>query len=234
MTKSILYDFTPFELQKLLNESNGYSDLLRKIGLCSKGGNPQTLKKIINEWQLDESQLDINRSKLYQRCQEKSIQKQRRSLEDVLCNKVPFEHSAFLLKRLVTEGYKEYRCEECGISEWQNKPISLQLHHKDGNHKNNKLDNLQVLCPNCHTQTDNYGAKVSNETKEKRLEVKRKIKELKKQSYVLKPPPIEREELKMKIRKTPFVQIAKEYGVTDNTIRKWCDKYQLPRKVSVI
>jgi len=60
---------------------------------------------------------------------------------------------------LINAGYKEDHCECCGINEWNNKPISLQLHHIDGNSRNNQLDNLKILCPNCHVQTDNYGSK---------------------------------------------------------------------------
>ena len=66
---------------------------------------------------------------------------------------------------LVQTGYKEYKCECCGISDWNNKPIRLQLHHKNGNPNDNSLDNLEVLCPNCHTQTDNYGSKNTRDKK---------------------------------------------------------------------
>lgn len=52
-----------------------------------------------------------------------------------------------------------YKCQECSISEWQNKPICLQVHHKDGNCTNNFPNNLTLLCPNCHSQTPNYGSK---------------------------------------------------------------------------
>lgn len=50
-------------------------------------------------------------------------------------------------------------CEVCGVSEWMGKKISLEVHHKDGNNKNNKNDNLQILCLNCHSQTHNYRSK---------------------------------------------------------------------------
>lgn len=53
----------------------------------------------------------------------------------------------------------EYKCECCGISKWNNKRLTLQLHHIDGNRRNNNEENLQLLCPNCHSQTDNYCTK---------------------------------------------------------------------------
>lgn len=54
------------------------------------------------------------------------------------------------------DGLKEERCECCGLSEWMGKPIPLELHHKDFNHYNNSLENLQILCANCHMQAHNY------------------------------------------------------------------------------
>lgn len=59
-------------------------------------------------------------------------------------------------KVLIDRGIKEAKCECCGLSEWMNKPIPLELHHKDFNHHNNSIDNLQILCANCHMQAHNY------------------------------------------------------------------------------
>lgn len=64
-----------------------------------------------------------------------------------------------LKQRLIREGLKENRCEQCGITEWQGNPINMQLHHKDGDGTNNQLENLEFLCPNCHSQTDTYGGR---------------------------------------------------------------------------
>jgi hypothetical protein len=58
--------------------------------------------------------------------------------------------------RLIEDGIKDNKCECCGLSEWMGKPIPLELHHKDLNHYNNSLDNLQILCANCHMQAHNY------------------------------------------------------------------------------
>jgi 5-methylcytosine-specific restriction endonuclease McrA len=52
-----------------------------------------------------------------------------------------------------------YKCEVCGVGDWQGKPITLQLDHKDGDPENNTPENVRLLCPNCHSQTENWGAK---------------------------------------------------------------------------
>lgn len=69
--------------------------------------------------------------------------------------------SHILKQKLIRDGIKENKCEICGYSEWLGQSIPLELHHKDGNHYNNNLDNLQVICPNCHAlQPNNSGSNV--------------------------------------------------------------------------
>jgi hypothetical protein len=63
-----------------------------------------------------------------------------------------------LIKRYLTDRFG-YFCSECGISNYNNKPIVLEIEHKDGNSTNNQPDNVCFLCPNCHSQTDTYKAK---------------------------------------------------------------------------
>lgn len=318
---SKLYDYTPDQLQKLLDESNSYADLLRKVNMCEHGANRRTLNKIINEFNLDLTQIRQNRKEENLK-QLGKIQNKKIPMDEILKKNSIYKSSA-LQKRLVNEGYKMYKCECCGISEWRGKRIVLQLHHKDGDRHNNELDNLQILCPNCHSQTDNFCGKnkpkkIISSLGTKRREVKKGISENGERLYdgygnykVLCPfckknfmnkeakkckacfskerkmPKVSKEELfsimetntytsaakllgvdrktvsrwhkyysnqerekgnmvigsdkapprdvlKMKIRSTPFIQIGKEYGVSDNSVRKWCDAYGLPRKVSVI
>lgn len=64
-----------------------------------------------------------------------------------------------LKKKLFREGIKEKRCECCGNTIWLGKPIKLELHHINGNHYDNSLENLQILCPNCHAMQDNNSGK---------------------------------------------------------------------------
>lgn len=77
------------------------------------------------------------------------------------CVKAPI-----LRSKLIRDGIKKEQCEICGISVWQGVKLPLELHHKDGNHFNNDLDNLQILCPNCHSiQQGNSGANVGRYSK---------------------------------------------------------------------
>jgi hypothetical protein len=70
------------------------------------------------------------------------------------------KRSRYHLKaRLIKEGLKQNRCECCGIDEWLGEPLSLELHHTNGVGDDNRLSNLRILCPNCHSQTDTWGGR---------------------------------------------------------------------------
>lgn len=64
--------------------------------------------------------------------------------------------ASIIRMRLIEEGYKEKIYERCGLSEWMGQPIPLELHHKNMNHYDNSLGNLQILCSNCHMQIHGY------------------------------------------------------------------------------
>lgn len=77
-------------------------------------------------------------------------------LKDILVENSTYQ-SAKLKKRLVDEGIKQDRCEICGQGNtWNGKLLVLQLDHINGIHTDNRLENLRIVCPNCHTQTDTF------------------------------------------------------------------------------
>ena len=61
--------------------------------------------------------------------------------------------------RLIAEGLKQNQCELCGLTKWLGESLSMALHHVNGDGKDNRLENLQLLCPNCHSQTDNFSGR---------------------------------------------------------------------------
>ena len=83
-------------------------------------------------------------------------------LSDILEGLHPQYQSNKIRIRLIEEGIKEAKCECCNNTEWLGKPISLEVDHINGNSTDHRLDNLKILCPNCHAQTDTYRGKNIN------------------------------------------------------------------------
>lgn len=153
-------------------------------------------------------------------------------------------NASSLRKKLIKQGVKEEKCENCGLSEWMNKPIPLELHHIDCDRFNNDLGNLKILCSNCHMQEHNY----NNKKKPKKIETKKKPKKLilckncnnefytYSNQFCSQECKIEKSRLnipnktdlldKFKELKT-FVSVGKFYDVSDNAVRKWCKKYKI-------
>jgi hypothetical protein len=97
---------------------------------------------------------DEEREKFIRRSREIADQQKAKAKEHIMS--APFESLSFerLRKRVIYE--QDGKCNLCGIDDWLGKPISLELEHKDGNHHNNLRDNLEALCPNCHSQTPTF------------------------------------------------------------------------------
>lgn len=77
-------------------------------------------------------------------------------LSDILTGGYPDYNTYRLKLRLIKEKVFENRCYICGIDKWNGLPLRMELHHIDGNSRNHKKDNLQLLCPNCHSLTSTF------------------------------------------------------------------------------
>lgn len=82
-------------------------------------------------------------------------------LSEILVEKSSYANNARLKIRLLREGLLEAKChdENCGLTEWTGKPISLQLDHINGDNYDHRIENLRLLCPNCHSQTDTFAGR---------------------------------------------------------------------------
>ena len=137
------------EFAKFVKESFSIAHLLRTMQLVPIGGNYKTIHKRIKRLTLDTSHFT---GMLWSKGKKTGP---KRNIEDYLSNKFPIS-SYLLKKRIVSEGLLPDECHFCKISEWQGKPISLELDHIDGNSEDNSLENLRILCPNCHSQTPTF------------------------------------------------------------------------------
>ncbi|HEU0023199.1 MAG TPA: hypothetical protein VFQ12_01120 [Thermoleophilaceae bacterium] len=81
-----------------------------------------------------------------------------RSLESYLSLRTKTARGG-LKRRLLAAGLKRNQCERCGIEDWRGRPLTIALHHVNGDCRDNRLENIAFLCPNCHSQTDSFGGR---------------------------------------------------------------------------
>lgn len=141
--------------------------------------------------------------------------------------------------KLIKDGIKKNECESCDLSEWMGVSIPLELHHIDGNKRNNNFENLKILCPNCHALTPNHAGKKLKKKKEDRAKnkriklckcgktIKKTSKNCRECSYRKKRKILVRPDINTLIKlvdEIGYIATGRKYGITDNTIRKWINK----------
>lgn len=224
------YKYIKEELEKAVEKAYSLKDLLRILHIKDVGSNYKTVKNKLELYKIDYSHFNGNVLR------SRSGENKYKDASNYLYKGSTI--TTFKLKeKLIRDGLKENKCECCGIDMWNNKPIVLQLHHIDGDHTNNELENLQLLCPNCHSQTDSYcGAAL----KKKRYYCQRCGEEIgNKSTYCMRcngfnHRKVERpskEELINDLKELRVIlKIASKYNVSDKAIYKWCKSYDMPDK----
>ena len=147
--------FTRQEIEQFVKESFSYAQLAKRIGYddTSKNGSAyRIVHKMIDTLNLDTSHF-----------------------KGQGWNKDNFDYSRFTYGKKIKSSQavdaiialRGHKCEVCGLTEWMDKPIPLEVHHIDGQELNSELDNLLLTCPNCHALTDNYRGRNINKGVEK-------------------------------------------------------------------
>lgn len=209
------------QFENLIKSCNNITEVLSFYGLKNKGRNNHTLIKRIKE-----DGLDIELNRLREGGKKNKIRKA-----------VPIEFylvknsnckSNFLKKRLLKEGFLEEKCNECGLEKiWNGKDITLQLDHINGDSADNRLSNIRILCPNCHSQTKTFSGKNVKRIYNYCPECGKKIQKNSKNCVLCarkKFRKVERPEhgkLVEEVRKNGYCYVGRKYGVSDNAIRKW-------------
>lgn len=141
-----------------------------------------------------------------------------------------------LKKRIIDEKIIDYKCRICdNTGEWNNKKLTLQLEHKNGNSEDNRLENLEFLCPNCHSQTETWcsrknskkfkNCKECNHNTSLKYSTLCEVCSIKKKRKVIRP---DISQLLEDIKLLGYVGTGKKYGVSDNAIRKWIKSVHIP------
>ena len=143
--------FSEDDLQKIVKESISFREVANKCGYSTTGGGSITaIKEMISYYNFDISHFlgqGWNKDNFdYSRFRYGNKIKSRNALQAIIA-------------------LRGHKCENCGSTEWLNNPIPLEVHHIDGKELNSELDNLILLCPNCHALTDKYrGRNINKQT----------------------------------------------------------------------
>ena len=152
------YDWGEERVRDAVAKANCWFECLDILSIPKRGCNYRTLKSKVSQYGIDASHFNYEYAKTHN-----GLHHGRRN-----CNRSDEEIFAYASKIKTENLKKEYikrvqsgnaRCEKCGIKDWNGMPLVFHIHHIDGDHKNNIKTNLILLCPNCHSQTDNYSNK---------------------------------------------------------------------------
>ena len=160
-----LQKYTKEWLEELCANSYSLAEVLKKAGRKPGGGTQETLQKKIAEFEINISHFTgqlWNKRKTKEtdeRIAQQSANQEKYQLEEVFCLNSP-------VTQRVLRGYVErhnileHKCQFCGCDgHWLKTEIALEIDHINGDNKDNRIENLRYLCPNCHATTDTYRGK---------------------------------------------------------------------------
>ena len=137
------YKYSKEMLEPIIASSCTWAEVCRRVGIIPMTGAQTHLKKVATKFGLSDSHFVGKRSNKGKKFPPK------RPITEYLRYGIVVNRQS-LRKRLIAEGFKQAKCERCDLTEWLNEPIDLELDHINSDPEDNRLENLQILCPNCH------------------------------------------------------------------------------------